>query len=409
MNVVDPAGGPAPNFYVIGTDGGYLDAPVMVKKLTMMPGERYEVILDFSVAAPGARLLIKNTAKTPFPAGAAPQGATLGRVMQFRVGACTSGQCGVADTSFNPAAAGATIRAAGEKIVRLPGTGGTAIVTAAGPTQNVQKTRGLTLNEVMGMPQLATDPVTGVANTPYPGGPLEILVNNTKWGGKRINGVSNGHFTFEPVPGFTGVTLNGDTTYYSELPQEGSTEIWEIINLTADAHPIHLHLVQFQLISRQSFNVNAYNATYFAAFPGGGWDPMLNAACAVGAFCPGFGPPLDYDPSTASGGKYGGNPDVAAIGGNGKPLYLSGKPAPPAANEAGWKDTVIVYPGQVTRIAVRWAPTDLPVKTTGQGLGSLYYPFDPSGGFTMDGSGNVLTRAMASSGTATSSTMRTTR
>ena len=383
MNVVDPAGGPAPNFYVIGTDGGYLDAPVMVKKLTMMPGERYEVILDFSVAAPGANLVIKNTAKTPFPAGAAPQGATLGRVMQFRVGLCSSGQCGLADTSFNPAVAGATIRTVGEKIVRLPGTpGGGGIVTAAGAAQNVQKTRALTLNEVMGMPQLATDPVTGALNTPYPGGPLEILVNNTKWGGQRITGVDDltGEFTFQPVPGFTGVTLNGDTTYYSELPREGDTEIWEIINITADAHPIHLHLVQFQLISRQSFNANAYNAVYFAAFPGGGWDPMLGTSCPAGTFCPGFGPPLVYDGTDPlSGGKLGGNPDVASIGKNGKSLYLSGKPAPPAANEAGWKDTVIALPGQVTRIAVRWAPTDLPLKTTGQGLGSLYYPFDPSG------------------------------
>jgi spore coat protein A len=382
MNVVDPAGGAAPNFYVIATDGGYLNAPVMVKKLTMMPGERYEVILDFSVATVGAKLLIKNTAKSPFPAGVAPKGSTLGRIMQFTVGPCTSGQCGVADTSFNPAAAGATIRGAGQQLVALPGApGGDPIVTAAGSTQNVQKTRALTLNEVMGMPQNAIDPVTGVL-TAYPGGPLEILVNNTKWSGERVNGIdaTTGEYTFEHRSDFTGITVGSDTTYYSELPQEGDTEIWEIINLTADAHPIHLHLVQFQLISRQSFNVNAYNAVYFAAFPGGGWDPMLGTACPAGAFCPGFGPPLNYDPSAASGGKYGGNPDVAAIGKNGKPLYLSGKPAPPAANEAGWKDTVIVYPGQVTRIAVRWAPTDLPVTTT-SGLASLYFPFDPSDGF----------------------------
>jgi spore coat protein A, manganese oxidase len=380
MNVVDPAGGPAPDFYVIATDGGYLDAPGMVKKLTMMPGERYEVILDFSVAAPGANLVIKNTAKTPFPAGAAPQGATLGRVMQLRVGACTSGQCGAADTSFNPAAAGAIIRATGQKLVSLPGApGGPAVVTAVGATQNVQKTRALSLNEVMGMPQNAIDPVTGLL-TAYPGGPLEILVNNTKWNGDRINDVANGHYTFESRGDFTGITVGGITTYYSELPQEGDTEIWEIVNLTADAHPIHLHLVQFQLISRQGFDVKAYNAVYNAAFPGGGWDPMLGAACAAGAFCPGFGPPMDYRAANnpLSGGKDGGNPDVAAIGKNGKPLYLSGKPAPPAANEAGWKDTVIVYPGQVTRIAVRWAPTDLPVQTT-PNLASLYFPFDPSG------------------------------
>ncbi len=37
---------------------------------------------------------------------------------------------------------------------------------------------------------MAIDPVTGVM-TAYPGGPLEILVNNTKWNGKRIVGVDN--------------------------------------------------------------------------------------------------------------------------------------------------------------------------------------------------------------------------
>ena len=35
----------------------------------------------------------------------------------------------------------------------------------------------------------------------------------------------------------------------------------------------------------------------------------------------------------------------------GKPLYLQGAPQPPLAHEAGWKDTVVAYPGQVTRLA----------------------------------------------------------
>ena len=55
----------------------------------------------------------------------------------------------------------------------------------------------------------------------------------------------------------------------TELPVEGTTELWQIINLTADAHPIHLHLVQFQIVSRQKFNVSNYNKAYNAAFTGG--------------------------------------------------------------------------------------------------------------------------------------------
>lgn len=142
--------------------------------------------------------------------------------------------------------------------------------------------------------------------------------------------------------------------------------------------------MQFQLINRQNFNVTAYKADYNAAFPGGGWDftAMPQQPCLPGAFCPGYGPPLNYDPALnpLSGGKYGGNPDIGAtkmIKGKPTPLYLQGKVIPPLPQEAGWKDTVIAYPGQVTRIAVRYAPTDKPATAPPY---SLYYPFEPNGG-----------------------------
>jgi spore coat protein A len=362
MNLIDPLKvAVPPNFWVIGTDGGYLDAPVLAKKLTMMPGERYEVIIDFANVPIGTNLVLKNTAKTPFPAGAAPQGATIGQLMQFRV----SQQLAGVDTSYNPAL-GTPLRSGDNAIVRLPATA------------PANKTRQVTLNEVMGMPQTAIDPVTGLL-TAYPGGPLEILVNNTKWGGERITGVdaNTGMYTFEPVPGST---PDNKGNYLTELPVEGTTEVWEIVNTTADAHPIHLHLVQFQIINRQSYNTNTYIAAYNAAFPGGGYDPMTGQAYPAGVFIPGFGPPLAIDGTNPlSGGKLGGNPDVGLLGKKGKPVYLQGKASPPDPNEAGWKDTVIAYPGQVTRIAVRWAPTDLAANTL---PANAYYPFDPSGGWT---------------------------
>ena len=360
MFLSDPATNvPPPTMWVIGTDGGYLDAPVPVKKLTMMSGERYLVIMDFAAVPAGTNFVLKNTAKTPFPNGAASPASTTGQIMQFRI---TGGA--VADTSFNPAAPGAKLRQT--PMVRLvnPATG----APAAGVT--VQKTRQLTLNEVMGMPQNAINPVTGVL-TAYPGGPLEILVNNTKWNGERINGVMTdpmtGHmmYTFEIRPDFT---LDGTgKNYLSELPLEGETEIWEIVNLTADAHPIHLHLVQFQLMNRQNFDVKAYNAAYAAAFPGGGYDHMTGQPYPAGVFIPGFGPPLNYNSGNPV--ALGGNPNVAP--------FLKGKIAPPLPQEAGWKDTVIMYPGQVSRIAVRWAPTDIPTTTAPS---AANFPFDPNGG-----------------------------
>jgi FtsP/CotA-like multicopper oxidase with cupredoxin domain len=306
-----------PAIYQIGTDGGFLDSPVKIdpnvaafNKLVMMPGERAEVIIDFRAYA-GQTLIIKNTAKTPYPAGATPNGNTLGKIMQLRVAACPAGGC-VADNSYDPATGGA-VRT--KPMVRLVNVATGAL--QAGVTPNVK--RQLTLNEVMGMPMT-------VGGITYPGGPLEILLNNTKW--------------------------MASTT---ETPNEGDTEVWEIVNLTADAHPIHLHLTQFQLLNRQTFDTKKYTSAY-------------NLAFATKLFQPGFGPPSDYNTLNADG-AVGGNPAVTP--------FLKSAAKAPNPNEAGWKDTVLALPGQVTRIAVRFAPTDAPTTTV---AGDLYFPFDPSAG-----------------------------
>jgi len=73
----------------------------------MMPGERYEVIIDFGLFA-GKNLILQNTARTPYVGGAPVNGQTTGRIMQFRVATAV---VGVIDKSFNPATPGAFIRA----------------------------------------------------------------------------------------------------------------------------------------------------------------------------------------------------------------------------------------------------------------------------------------------------------
>ena len=325
-----------PLMYVIATDGGYLDRPVAVSTLLMQPGERYEVIIDFA-GFTGRQLLLENAANTPLPDGDPVDPTTTARIVQFRVGAPPAG----GDASYDPAAVPVVpLRTGNNAIVRLvdPDTGTLA------PDVRVDKTRQLTLNEVLASPSTAIDPVTGVL-TDFPGGPLRVLVNNTPYAGVDR-------------PDFTPIQIGKDgrkvTKFYSELPREGSTEVWEVVNMTADAHPIHLHLVQFQLMNRQDFDPVAYPSAYDAAFPGG-------------VYIPAFGPPLQYDPSPASGGTFGGNPDVTP--------FLSGPVTPPASYEAGWKDTVIMPPNQVTRIAVRWAPTTFPTTTR---PADLHFPFDPS-------------------------------
>jgi spore coat protein A, manganese oxidase len=327
--------------YVIGTDGGYLDAPVAVKTLTVMPGERYDVIIDFGGLK--GNFIMNNSGKTPFPRGAQPAGATVGRVMQFRV---TPLAPTVVDNSYNPAL-GVALRPPMQRLT-----------TGGNPPANAALKRLLTLNEDLALPvAVPADPVTGLP-VAYPGGPLEVLVNNTKYAPKLPStGACRGDFTLKTVGYFD--------QCYSELPAEGATEVWEIVNLTADAHPMHLHAVQFQIINRQNFDLAKYNAAYNLAFTGTGpGGPLQN--CAPGTYCPGYGPPLSYGPTAASGNKYGGNPDVFP--------YLKQAPVLPALEEQGWKDTVVVMPGMVTRLAVRWAPTELPIATL---PANAYFPFNP--------------------------------
>jgi FtsP/CotA-like multicopper oxidase with cupredoxin domain len=314
----------------------------------MQPGERYEVVMDFSAFA-GKTLILSNSARTPYPKGAPPQGSTVGRILQFRVSKTAAG------TPFNPAIA---LRTGTNAIVRLanPVTG------TLGTGVTVNKTRAVTLNEHLTMPVTATNPVTG-ALTKFPGGPTEILVNNTLWDGYRIDELTGNRI---PIPNYT---PDGIGNYLSEVPTEGETEVWEIINLTMDAHPIHLHLVQFQIMNRQAFNVSNYMKAYGALFPANPYqiDPATLLPYAGGVPIAGYGPPLNYNPSLASGQKYGGNPDVT--------LYLQGKVQPPAAYESGWKDTIIALPGMVTRIVVRWAPQGLAANSP---VASNFFPFVPN-------------------------------
>jgi spore coat protein A len=99
----------------------------------------------------------------------------------------------------------------------------------------------------------------------------------------------------------------------------GDVEDWLLINLSADTHPIHLHLPQFQVVSRRPFDVAGYQAA-------------LDAARAAG----------------------GPNPDPA-------PFYTGG-PLPLQTDDRGFKDTVSANPAVVTRIR---SPFDLPTGVSG--------------------------------------------
>jgi spore coat protein A len=74
-----------------------------------------------------------------------------------------------------------------------------------------------------------------------------------------------------PIIALLGTMSNGPLRWFSpvtEDPKRGSIEIWNLINTTGDAHPKHIHLVQFQILGRQAFNTHAFEQSGKLVFTG---------------------------------------------------------------------------------------------------------------------------------------------
>ena len=89
---------PGVDFNQIGSDGGLLNSSVLTNRIVIGPGERIDIIVDFS-AVPGQTLVLKNNARSPYPFGANPNPNTTGQIMAFRVSAVLN----ALDTSELPA------------------------------------------------------------------------------------------------------------------------------------------------------------------------------------------------------------------------------------------------------------------------------------------------------------------
>ena len=156
------------------------------------------------------------------------------------------------------------------------------------PLQGVDRTtppRRLRLPPLASLPAASCTRVQHVSETldPSTGAPIHLNVEDAPY--------------LNPDTGLPDVTTT---------PKAGATEDWLLVNTTADTHPMHLHLVTFEVIDRRPFDVAA------------------------------------YDPAT-------------------KMIIYTGPPVTAAPNEDGRKDTVQAPPGQVTRIRARF---DLPDEGT---------------------------------------------
>jgi FtsP/CotA-like multicopper oxidase with cupredoxin domain len=240
--------------------------------LLMGLAERADVLVDFSGLAPGTVVRMINTAPDApfggFPDIPADPGTT-GQVMEFTV---------TADT-----AAGEGFTAPESLKLSLPDKND----PANGGIQGVVQDLALLEEESL-----------DVCASIRPNG--KITYNNQATPDAANPGTcvdKKGKLTasvpFAPKAAVLGTNGSGGGTVQlwadpiSQNPGLNDTETWELWNWSADAHPIHLHLVKFKVVDREAF------------------DPM-----------------------------------------NGT---LQGARAP-ELTEAGWKDTVIAYPGEVTRV-----------------------------------------------------------
>ncbi len=274
--IVDFSAIPGVEVWQIGSEGGFLPAPVNMSNFTypgapiagaatilMGPAERADIIVDFTNVPMGNYLLGNLGPDEPFGGGVigvdfdAADPTTTGQIMQFRVGPALA-----PDPSTPP------------QFLQFP------VTTPVAPTSTrrvaliEEESKTVNVSESGG--NIVYDPAS---TTPF--GPTAALLG-----------------TYDPNTGEpTGYLWSENIT---ENPAVGASELWEIYNFTADAHPIHVHLVQFQVVDRQALA------------------------------------PAD--------------PDGVAV----PPAFPSGPARAPEAWEAGWKDTVIAYPGEVTRIKMKF-------------------------------------------------------
>jgi spore coat protein A len=255
---------PGVEVWQIGNEGGFLAAPVNLtadhdNRLLMALAERADTIVDFTNVPAGNYVLGNLGPDEPF--GGGTPGAdfpvadpdSTGQVMQFRVVPAVG-----TDDSTPP------------QFLQLP---------AITPLPTATRTRQLALIEKAD---------TGEAGTEGEEieGPVEALLGTV--GPDSIDqttpaGVWTEREWMDPV---------------TENPATGATEIWEIYNTTADAHPMHIHEAAFEVVDRQ--------------------DILFDEVTGAVQVAPGS------------------------------------IPLPPESWETGVKDTVTALPGQVTRLRIRF-------------------------------------------------------
>ncbi len=274
------AGEPLP-FHVIGSDQGLAPEAVQTSLLVFEPGSRYDIVVDFSQVPAGSRVIMENIG------GDAPFGGDLFDPLEM-----TAEEIVAAIEAGDLFPDRQTDRVMAFDVVlpmdnRVPDTWSP--LGFADATRNPSRVDG------------TERPVRKVAL--FEGvdefGRLQPLLGTVS-GGAGEPGVSDAYTWFQAT---------------TETPALRASEDWEIYNFTGDAHPIHLHLVNFETVGR-----NELVATF------GGMVP-----------------------TTQHNGESG---EVASFGGVEKGAAITDIGPDQGYVETTRKDMVIALPEQVTTIRV---------------------------------------------------------
>lgn len=242
-----------PDFLVIGTEGGFLSKPALVPSnipftpatitgsLITAPAERWDLIVDFSAFA-NKKVILYNDAPAPFPMGVP--------VNDYFPGA-----------PKNPAVTTPGFGPNTRQIMRFNVIPATSADPALGITPTTSLTAGIDPSLVGTWSTAPLPPPAGV--------PVRQLTLNETFDayGRLIQMLGTN------VPLVKGTFGRAYMDPATETPLAGTTEVWQIANLTADTHPVHFHLVNVQILSRQPIKVNSYNGVPSFAGPARGPDP----------------------------------------------------------------------------------------------------------------------------------------
>jgi FtsP/CotA-like multicopper oxidase with cupredoxin domain len=185
-------------FVQIGADSFYLERPIRMKELLLAPSEIVDVIVDFA-ASNRSSAVPTNDASYPFPDGDAPNEKN-GKIMKFVIGHRVS-----RDRSRIPS-----------RLVNVTSLG-------ADPSTNSSNSSRATPSDSVGN-YTSRDVILSEFETEDEE-PTHLLINFRRFS--------------DPV---------------TETPRIGSTEMWRVINLTPDNHPLHVHLTGFQVLHERKLN-----------------------------------------------------------------------------------------------------------------------------------------------------------